>query len=119
MQEHRYRLKYIGSTSSWISCSDTSLGREKIFNFEIDSHGVPLNPTARNANNETDLEASECVEKAAEKSPINPPWLPAGVPTFWDMIVGNPGSGLWLKSGPYRVFMDQIGLPYRNKIELM
>ena len=106
MQGCSLRMKYDGY--SMRSPSNSNYKREKVYKLQIVNIG---------AVKESEPEAPDWAAEAATQ-PLVPPQLPHGVPTHLSMNVPS-GSSLWLSVEQYKIFMDQIGQPYKGRVDAL
>ena len=55
----------------------------------------------------------------AETQPLVPARMTPGVPTQWVTTVPNDKLSLFINTEPYKIFMDQIGQPYKGRVDAL
>jgi hypothetical protein len=107
MQGSRFRMKYNGY--SMRSLPNSVQGREKVYKLQIVEIG---------GIEEFEPEAPDWAAEA-KKKPLVLAQLPHGVPTQWLTKITRRRMPLRLQAEQYRTFMDQIGEPYKRRVEAL
>ena len=84
-------------------------GREKVYKLQIVEIG---------GIEEFEPEAPDWAAEA-KKKPLVLEQLPHGVPTQWLTKITRRRMPLRLQAEQYRTFMDQIGEPYKRRVEAL
>jgi hypothetical protein len=104
MQGSTFKMKYNGYSMRSLSVHK----REKVYNLQIVNIGAKgSDPTAPDW-------AAE-----AEKQPLVPAQLPDGVLPRFSLKFSEKTSYLRLKAEQHKIFMDQIGQPYKHRGDLL
>ena len=92
------------------SLSKLSYRRDKVYNFQIVNIG---------AIKKSEPGAAAGWAAEAAKQPLMPAQLTRGVPAYCLMTISGSSNYLRLPAEQYKTFMDQIGQPYKRRVNVL